>query len=484
MTTQQRKSLPREMTQDRTNKQLRRRDFLGRTVGVGSLAGLGLWTRLAHAATPSTVIEVGEGTVDTTPPLGIEMAGFHRSPGNERRITGIRRPTAARALVLKHGEVQAAIVSLDICAVSPEFATQVQRRVAARVGIPASNVRISATHTHSMPTFRYLRQWGAISPEYMAHVQDCIVQAVELAGGDLAPAQVHLGRERVVGGNFNRTTSNWKTDEQFDENSTDAQRWLDTMLSVLLFERGGGKRNLLWYHFSAHPVCYTDGNAGPDWPGLVEERVRSRNNLVPSLLQGHCGDVNPGGGKPWLGVPEKVADAIYAALNQALDQAQPVKIDGLRMRNAEVQVPLDIDLFKARLDRYREDPAKCTRGSYVDARFAADWAEGASKWDFNQTTLPTPISALQLGNVGLLFHPAELYSFYGLAIQRDSPTDHTLVVGYTDDLIGYLPDPNAYKAGEYAALTVPGIIDLPPFTPEAAGRFSTAAVNLLREVTG
>ena len=29
------------------------------------------------------------------PPLGIEMAGFHRPPGKERRIAGIRQPTAA-----------------------------------------------------------------------------------------------------------------------------------------------------------------------------------------------------------------------------------------------------------------------------------------------------------------------------------------------------------------------------------------------------
>ena len=39
-------------------------------------------------------------------------------------------------------------------------------------------------------------------------------------------------------------------------------------------------------------------------------------------------------------------------------------------------------------------------------------------------------------------------------------------MGYTDHCIGYLPDPNAYKAGEYSAITVPKIIDFPPFTPD------------------
>jgi neutral ceramidase len=135
------------------------------------------------------------------------------------------------------------------------------------------------------------------------------------------------------------------------------------------------------------------------------------------------------------------------------------------------------------LEQYQNDPSKCTGGSYVDARFAADWAESAAKWPPERTKLSFPVSALQLGSVGMLFHPAELYSCYGLTIRRDSPLDHTLVVGYTDDIIGYLPDPNAYKAGEYAALTVPGILDLPPFTPQAGRVFTRAALQLLRDVT-
>ena len=69
------------------------------------------------------------------------------------------------------------------------------------------------------------------------------------------------------------------------------------------------------------------------------------------------------------------------------------------------------------------------------------------------------------------------------SIRRSSPFAHTLAVGYTDDIIGYLPDPNAYKAGEYAAIVVPKIIDLPPFTPQAAGRMAEAAGKLLQTVS-
>jgi len=89
---------------------------------------------------------------------------------------------------------------------------------------------------------------------------------------------------------------------------------------------------------------------------------------------------------------------------------------------------------------------------------------------------------MQIGGVGLLFHPGELYSYYGLAIRRGSPFADTLVVGYTDDIIGYLADAKAYEAGEYAAITVPKILDYPPFTRTAAAEMTEASINLLNRL--
>ena len=89
---------------------------------------------------------------------------------------------------------------------------------------------------------------------------------------------------------------------------------------------------------------------------------------------------------------------------------------------------------------------------------------------------------MQLGDVGMVFHPSELYSCYGLMIRRDSPLPDTLVVGITDGEIGYLPDPNAYQAREYSAIVVPKILDLPPFTPTAARELTAASIAMLKEI--
>jgi neutral ceramidase len=462
------------------NKMIRRRfprrAFL-RGAAAASLAAMAPRTR---AAGETRRLQAGEATVDITPPLGIELGGFHRTPGNERRITSIRQATATRALVLRRDELTAAIVSIDVAAIGRAMAVRIQQAASQRTGIPAENIRLCATHTHSMPAFCYLRQWGAIPVEYMATVEEKTVQAIELALSDLGPAELRVGSSRAVGANHNRTTTDFQTDASFDADSTDRDRWLDTMVHVLLFQRPGHRRDLLWYHFSAHPVCHADESAGPDWTGPVAERLQENHQLQPSFLQGHAGDVNPGDGDPWRGDIDKTTRGVYEALCRALDQTRPVLEDSLQVRTGPCHVPYDLECFRAWLAAYREDPSQCESGPWVDAGFAADWFQGNQHRDLQQTHLATTLAAMRIGDVGLLFHPAELYSYYGLAIRRDSPLTDTLVVGYADDIIGYLPDPRAYETAEYAAITVPKILDYPPFTPSAAAELTAAAIALLR----
>jgi len=458
--------------------QLNRRKFVAASAAVTAL-GLGPAPRL-KAAAPAVRFQAGEGAVDTTPPLGIELAGFHRPPDDLRKITGIRQPTAVRALAVRAGETTFVILSLDIIGFSLEMTSRIKAEIQRRYEIPPDHVRLCATHTHSMPTFVYLRQWGAVPEDYQKTVEAKAVEAVKLALDDLSDAALFVGKSPSVGANFNRTVPNWKTDRDFTAESTDDERWLDTFVHVLRFERTGGKPDLLWYHFSAHPVCYTDTLAGPDWPGLVDDMVRKDYKVTPSFLQGHFGDVNPGDGSPWIGDPHKTSANVYKAFRAAMESAVRVTPNAVRLQSTNAPMPLDLDLLRSWQEQYRTAPEKCTDGPWVDAGFAKDWYEGSQKWDPKQTTFACPISVIQLGELGLVFHPTELFSYYGLAVRHHSPLPHTVCVGYADSSIGYLTDPQAYKNGEYAAVVVPKILDLPPFKTDAARVLREQLSDLLK----
>ena len=452
-----------------------------------ALAGALAWPSVSHAAATATrQLLVGSARADTTPPHGIELAGFHRSPKKPRRIAGSRQASTAHAIAISHGDSHVLMVSLDILAVSSAFTAGIRAAVSERLGIPGDVVRICATHTHSMPTCAFMRQWGAIDPGYRDRLAATILRVVEAAWNDRRPAELSVGTARTLGGNFNRTVpvGEARTDADFDDASTPDVRWLDTALHVLRFDRTGGGTPVVWYQYSSHPVCYHDALSGPDWPGLVADDCLARHGVRPVFLQGHAGDVNPGDGAKWIGDAEPAARAVSAALTAALAGAKPVAIDRIASVRERIDLPIDLDLHDQWLDEYRGNSDACVQGPWVDPAFASDWFLSAQRWDRSRETYATTISTIRLGPIAMFFHPAELYSFYGFALQRGSPFEETICVGYTDDFAGYLVDPRAYEKQEYAAVVVPKILDIPPFTTKAAARLTSEGLAMLRTLDG
>lgn len=432
-----------------------------------------LVSRLPVPAAPA--FEAGEGVVDISPPVGTALGGYrYRDPANPRVSTGLATPPEARALVVRLDKTTAVILSFDMLNISFDMVRRVQAGVEKTTGIPAAHVHITATHSHTMPSIAFNRHWGDRNPAYEATVETALVQAVAKGVADLAPAKLRVGSAVVVGGNRNRTLKGEEkagTPAEFTKASTDADRWLDTKLKLLAFERKD-RPTVVWYNFSAHPTAFGGRTlAGAEWPGLVQKLMREERRLSPSFLQGHIGDVAPL-------KPDDTARAVANAIGQALDAAQPVAVNTLRVETQAVRLPFDLATFKARIAAKQPlaDEGK------LDA-YEKDWYENfAARYDLTKTTLPITLGAIRLGPVGLLFHPAELYSYYGLAIQRDSPLPHTFVIGYADGYVGYVADPKAYTRSEYAAVMVPTILNYPPFTPTAGRELATAAVELLRRV--
>ena len=434
-------------------------------VRMATLGVVLLLTRVPAAETSAPLL-VGEGVVDISPPLGTALGGFHYSdPTRPRVTTAIHYPPEVRALVLSRSKMALAMISFDMLNVSFAMVRDVQTRIESQLGIPARHVRICATHAHSMPSIAFNRHWGDNNPDYEETVSQAMVKAVQLALKDQSSTRLFAGTARAVGANVNRTVrSGARSDAEFTVDSTEQDRWFDASLHVLHFERAGGKRNLLWYNFAAHPTTYGgSGAAGPGWPGVVQQRLRAAFGVSASYLQGHIGDISPTG-------REQTATLVTAAIIDAVESAREVPVDVLRVETQSVALPFDLETFRKNIAQHQDS-----------SLFDRDWYQAfASRYDFDKKTLPITLAAVRLGDIALLFHPAELYTVYGLEIQRDSPYQKTLVVGYADGYVGYVPDKNAYLRKEYAAAKVPRILNYPPFQSDVGAVLSSAARALLQ----
>jgi neutral ceramidase len=92
---------------------------------------------------------VGLAEIDITPPVGYRMDGYF----TERLATGQKDPLRAKALVFQQGATRAALVVCDLLGMPLSMSREVRALAAARTGIPAANIAIAATHTHTGPLF-------------------------------------------------------------------------------------------------------------------------------------------------------------------------------------------------------------------------------------------------------------------------------------------------------------------------------------------
>src|SRR6185295_7116663 len=125
----------------------------------------------AQAGSAQPELKAGAAKVDIT-------LGENELP---RNYEGVLDHLYARAIVLDSGGTSAALISLDAGGVSEQIWQQVSRQVESELAIPAKNVLITATHTHSAPN----QQAARLVPK--------IVESVKQAKQRLAAARIGYG---------------------------------------------------------------------------------------------------------------------------------------------------------------------------------------------------------------------------------------------------------------------------------------------------
>ena len=121
-------------------------------------------------------VDAGVGMVDITPTEPITLAG---SP-SPKKASEVKTRLFVRALVLSARGKKVAIVTLDTLKYPVDLALRARTKIEQTTGIPASNVIICASHTHSGPLWSY----------YQDQLVTPIADAVARAARDLTPARL------------------------------------------------------------------------------------------------------------------------------------------------------------------------------------------------------------------------------------------------------------------------------------------------------
>ena len=424
-------------------------------------------------------MRIGFAKSDVTPRVGVELCGF--GPYLNRGSIGVRDRLWARGMALQHSGTTLVLISNDLIGVSGETTARVRRLVRDATGVPGEAVMVHCTHTHSGPTTIPINGWAAADVPYLETLPQRTATAGIQAVANLQEATLSYAEAPCEGIGVNREydlDAQPLTEVLRDDWRPAKPELTDTTCHVLTAHAGERLVGFASY-FGCHPVvcCAETRHLHGDYAGVATNLLeREHPGSVGLFLQGAQGDVNT----CVVHKPEQdsllALDTIAAryanAVRRGMCDAEPLAVDELRCALRPVtftREPLTVDDLRARLaEQERVLQAPDATDDSREVRMAAVYVLAyrgliAAMEAGRSVQPPTELQGFRLGPLSLLGTPFEVFQAIKNEVREAARPATALVMGLTNDCLGYAPDRTAAARGGYAADTVPLMLGMLPY---------------------
>jgi len=413
------------------------------------------------------MVHAGFYEADITPALGMERPATYYKLYHET----IRDPLKVRACVLDDGVACLAVVGLDAGLVQSRTVQRAREVIEARYGIPAGNILVAASHTHSggplsgndaedfrdaPELIRRLALDESVCQDagYERHVIGQIVTAVGMANASKCPARLSVGRGSEGAVSFNRrfrlrngccATHPGRGNPEIVAPAGP----IDPDVGVIAAWDEAGALLGCIVNFACHATCNAEDGVSADYIGEIERTLRGVMGAQAKLvfLNGASGDITQVDnqslrprekGGEWL---RRVGIRIGAEAVKVLVSAEK----GRDFKLAALSETLVLDTRRPSadsLERARELCARILRKPIKTTEF--HFAKERLLLEYSPPVRELELQALQIGPAVILATPAELFCQHGLDIKAGSTFPYTFVAGLANGAFGYVPTEDAF----------------------------------------
>jgi neutral ceramidase len=437
-------------------------------------------------------LTAGLAVIDITPPVGYRMSGYF----NERLSTGTSNPLRAKAIVLRQGDTSAALVFCDIIGISLDVSSRVRQIAAKRTGIPAENILVAATHSHTGPLYfgalrRHFHHLAITEHgrdpcekvDYLSELAKKIIRAITQANAKTEPVRLGAGVAEQEGLSFNRRFHMKDGTVRFNPGVMNpdivrAAGPIDPDVGIVFFNKaGGGRPDAALVNFTLHLDTVGGTQYAADYPFYIEQSLRKAygDDFVLLFGTGACGDINH------IDVTKRErlkTDFIGKTL------AQTVKARAESLYNFDVpSLAVKSEIVRVPLQRFGPDKVAWARESIKKV--------GTRELSFLEQVEAYKILAIQMrqsdtiglevqvfrlsSDLAIVGLPGEVFVDLGLAIKRASPFATTLVIELCQDAPGYIPTKKAFAEGSYETVNS-------RVAPGGGEKMAEVAIRLLKEL--
>lgn len=358
---------------------------------------------------------VGAAKREITPDPLLPVSGGLGVPNPVKEKRG---ELTARAIVFRKGEVSVAVVSLDLLG----FPSVLGDRVRAKVSrIPAENILIGSTHTHSAPDcYAFPDGKGGHTGDlkYMDMVAARTAEAVNEAIDRLQPAEIRIATGNAEG----KIAYNYYAPDLYDRR-----------MSVIQAKSLDGKPIATLVNYAIHPEVLGNevGICSPDLVGPLCEYLEANGGGMGQFMNSAQGGMVTADNRNL----DQPRDAQRAYWNDARTWDECLRI-GRLMGGEALRIIKDAPVQK--------DPTLFCDAMRVRFPVESDvvWAVimgSPLKYPHNDDrTIDARINLVNLGDAQVLTIPGEALPNIGFYLKRKMHGQHNLLFGLTNDAFGYI----------------------------------------------
>jgi len=346
-----------------------------------------------------------------------------------------------RALVLENSTTRVAICSTDFLGFPGVLCNKVRVLV---TGIPAQNILIGATHTHSAPDcygFPGKNGETAADTTYLNYVCVKLADAINEAAGKLVPAQIRIATGIARG----KIAYNYYAEQLYDPRCNVIQA-LDAK----------GRPFATLVNYACHPevIGPDQGILCPDFVGPLYDRIKQRgggtgifmNSALGGMVTADCRGPDGRDIRTW----DECIRIGYLLADEALRivaDARTYKNPKLFCDSTTVRFPVENELIRSILKLsplgFKED---------------------------EQGRIAVQVNIINLADAQVLTIPGEALPNIGYYLKRKMHGKHNLLFGLTNDALGYIltkVDYNSFERYDYISRTSLGEMTGEIFIEEA-----------------
>jgi len=397
--------------------------------------------------TDSGKLKMGIAREIITPQLGGLFLGY----GSDKPSTAVHDDLTVTVLSLEYGKTRVVLMSATVCLVGNDLCAKLRQLCGEAAGVPASNVIIAATHTHSGPVTAGFDV--DVDVEYIDEIfiPKCVA-ATQASVRGMQPGTVGVATTKSLVG-INRRQLLPDDRVILGQNPWGAY---DSEMTVISFRGEDGKPLANIIHCTAH--CTAIGNrteVSRDWTGVMIDRLEQESGAVTMYFNGMQGDVSPrmanGASVGSMAHAMEVGglagiDAVraYKDIRVFRDEEMSVAVGEVKLPHAPI---MPLEEAKSELAKIEAAPP----GRFSAGRknlltkiieFYAQGETGESYFVYDQTLV-------RIGPVVFIPVPFEAFSEISLRMRAYSKYGYTLALGCTNGSNSYLPSQDQICRGGY-----------------------------------